>query len=274
MVKNITLGADPELFLEKNGEIISAEGMIGGTKHEPKSIGNKCFVQEDNIMIEFNIGASSTLDEFKDGISYTLEYLETMCKLYGKEYSLNFSASSEINEKHLRTMQSKTFGCEADYNVYLKSSNKPPNSSGTLRSCGGHIHIGYENPNQKTSEKIVYAMDMILGLQSITIDKDDRRKEMYGKAGCFRFKKYGVEYRTLSNFWIASEDLIEWAYESTHLALDLVNSDIIDSLIHTFGDAVKNSIDNNDKEMASSLLDNIFKAIEKNNIKNKELILK
>lgn len=121
----------------------------------------------------------------------------------------------------------------------------------------GHIHIGYDNPNQKTSEQIVYAMDAILGLESILLDKDDRRKEMYGKAGCFRFKKYGVEYRTLSNFWIKDNESIAWAYNKTVEAVELVNTGIIETIIAQFETKIKNAIDNNDKYESKSLLKEI-----------------
>ena len=38
---------------------------------------------------------------------------------------------------------------------------------------------------------------------------------MYGKAGCIRYKPYGVEYRTLSNAWLKNEKLMRWAYRNT-----------------------------------------------------------
>ena len=100
-------------------------------------------------------------------------------------------------------------------------------------------------------------MDAVLGLESLTLDPDDRRKEMYGKAGCFRFKKFGVEYRTLSNFWIKDNESITWAYNKTLEAVELVNSGIIDVIISKFEMRIKNAIDNNDKYESKSLLKEI-----------------
>ncbi len=42
---------------------------------------------------------------------------------------------------------------------------------------------------------------MILGLQSVLLDPDTRRRRMYGKAGAFRFKKYGklIKHKLLIN---------------------------------------------------------------------------
>ncbi len=39
-------------------------------------------------------------------------------------------------------------------------------------------------------------------------DKDTERRGMYGKAGAFRPKPYGVEYRTLSNAWLSNDERI------------------------------------------------------------------
>lgn len=262
MVKNVTLGADPELFLEKDGEVISAEGLIGGTKEEPKAISDEghC-IQEDNVMIEFNIPASRTAVDFRNNINFVKDYLVALAKIQGGK--LNFSASAELAPKYLKTEQAMLFGCDPDFSVHLKAQNTPPESTGTLRTCGGHIHIGYENPEQETSEKIIYAMDFVLGLESINLDPDDRRREMYGNAGCFRFKKYGVEYRTLSNFWIKTDELMEWAFNSTLRAIELVNSGIIDKLIQDYAAAVKIVIDNNDKQGAKALLEEVNKVIAK-----------
>ena len=62
-------------------------------------------------------------------------------------------------------------------------------------------------------------MDILLGLPSVILDADTERRAMYGAAGAHRIKPYGVEYRSLSNFWLGSEQLQEWAYEQSILAV-------------------------------------------------------
>jgi len=266
MIKNVTLGADPELFLEVNGEIISAEGLIGGTKEEPRAISEDGhYIQEDNVMIEFNIPPSGSSLDFKNNINQVKDYLEALATIHGGK--LNISASAELDPKHLQTEQALLFGCDPDLNVHLKEFNIAPQAGGNLRTCGGHIHIGYENPEQEVSEQIVYAMDFTLGLESINLDTDDRRREMYGNAGCFRFKEYGVEYRTLSNFWIQNDELIEWAYNKTMEAIDLVNSGFLPEIIAKYSDQAKKIIDTNDKGGAIELLQEIKKVKEEKLVK-------
>lgn len=190
-IKNLKIGADPELFLEKNGEIISAEGLIGGSKQKPKLISDEGHaIQEDNVMVEFNIPPSTSSKEFKDNINFVKDYLNTLCKVYPGT-KLNFETSAKLDPKYLKTKQAREFGCEPSFNVYLKDISKAPSSKSEWRSAGGHIHIGYDNPDEEITEKIIYAMDMILGLQSVILDPDTIRKKSYGKAGEFRFKPYG-----------------------------------------------------------------------------------
>jgi hypothetical protein len=241
------------LFLERNGEIISAEGLIGGTKEEPKAISRKGhYIQEDNIMVEYNIPPVESAEDFVLENKYVLDFLQVMASLQGNA-TLNFSASAEVDEKYLQTEQAKKFGCEPDYNVWERCPNDSPCSTTNLRTCGGHIHIGYNDPDMETNERIIKAMDAVLGVASVLLDPDDRRKEMYGKAGAFRFKDYGVEYRSLSNFWLRDEDSMAWVFNETAKAIDLVNSGIVDEISETFGQQIQEVINTNNKQMAQDL---------------------
>ncbi len=221
---NIKLGADPEFFLYDNIKktVISAEGLIGGTKKEPIPISNvgHC-IQEDNVMAEFNIPPAIDSKSFSRDIQFVLDYVDNMV---GDTISVYIKPSFELDSEYLQTPQARLFGCDPDMNVWLRAKNPKPSSNTNLRTCGGHIHIGYSSPNVESSEKIIKAMDLFLGVPSIILDTDTRRREMYGKAGSFRFKSYGVEYRTLSNFWIENDELREWAFNNTIAAINFINS--------------------------------------------------
>ena len=265
-----TIGSDPEVFIEKNGKIISAEGIIGGTKTEPKSISEYGhYIQEDNVMAEFNIPPCNNTEEFIYNINFVKDYLTEMLSF--NKMKLNYTTSSKFTKKELSTPQARMFGCDPSFNVYLKDISPVPSAKSEWRSCGGHLHIGYNNPDQETTEQIVYGMDMILGLKSVLIDEDTVRKQSYGKAGEFRFKEFGVEWRTLSNFWIKNDELINWVYESTSLVIEMINSEIMDDLIEKYSNQVRDAIDNSNKELAESLLQTIDK--EYKEFKNKELVL-
>jgi len=259
---NITIGSDPEIFIEnQQGEVVSAIGLVPGNKNEPHAIDEEGhFIQTDNIALEYNIPSCKTEDEFVYHIQYVKDYLEAIVVANG--YKLSSKASAEVDEQYLQDPQAKVFGCEPDLNPYLQSINDTPNTNTNLRCVGGHIHIGYIDQfeyNQETSEKIVKAFDIFCALPSLLIDNDDRRRELYGKAGAFRFKEpWGVEARVLSNFWIHSEELIRWIYRQTIKAVECVLDDKIDDLINNYSEKVVEAINTNNKILAEELLQEIF----------------
>ena len=260
MIKNITIGSDPEIFFQNENEIVSVEGLIGGTKDEPKLIDKKgFFIQEDNIMAEYNIPPCKTSDEFLFSINYGKNYLNDLAVNLG--LSLSDKVSSIINDKYLNTEQAKEFGCSPDNNVYTQEANLPPSSKVNYRSCGGHISVGWDNPEWDEQELLVKAMDITLGLEAVLLDNDDIRKKSYGTAGRFRFKTFsdevgGIEYRTLSNFWIHSDKLIKWAFNNTIKAVELVNSGQINNLLQ-YSDSIVNAINTNNKQLVKELLNKI-----------------
>lgn len=267
-INGFKVGSDPELFLTKNGSIISAEGIIGGTKDEPKEVTEHGHaIQEDNVMIEFNIPPCETADSFLGEINYMKEYLNTYVKLKDKTYGLSFTVTHDFTDEEVNTEQAKVFGCDPDFNVYTKFINDPPSPAQNKRSCGGHIHIGYDNPEQETTEQIIYALDIMLGLDSVLLDNDRYRKLMYGKAGSFRFKPYGLEYRTLSNFWIADDMLIKWVFNRVESAINLVNSGHLAEILEKYESKIKDAIDNSDVKLSIEVYSEIQKILEDKKIK-------
>lgn len=255
-IYNLTVGSDPEIFIQNETEIVSAEGLTGGNKWAPKPISDDGHaIQEDGIMFEYNIPPCKTSEEWVKNHKFCQDYLSVLASAHGFKFST--VVSSEINPQYLQSMQAKTFGCDPDYNVYLRCVNEAPNNETNLRCAGGHVSLGYNEPNQNTTEKLVKAFDIFLTLPSMLIDKDTRRRELYGKAGSFRFTDYGVEFRSLSNFWIHSEEHMKWVFDKTIEMANLVLEDKVDELIENYSDYVREAIDTNNIELAKELLTKI-----------------
>ncbi len=219
--KKVRVGADPELFLKQGDKYISSIGLVGGSKDKPKKIDKLGHaVQEDNVAVEYNIKPAVTVEEFLDSHKFVLGYLAKALP----EYRLDFSASVEFTPDQLENPKAQQFGCDPDYNAWTMTVNEPPRAARiNLRTAGGHIHIGYHKPEIRNQVGLIRAMDLFVGVPSIILDPDKRRRQMYGKAGAFRPKEYGAEYRTVSNFWIKSEDMIRWAYHNTQAAVAFLN---------------------------------------------------
>lgn len=254
----VTIGSDPEVFIENENEIISAIGMIPGTKNDPHPISEEGhFIQTDNIAFEFNIPPCKTEDEFVFHITKVKDYLEAIAIANGAR--LSTKASGEINPIYLDHPQALEFGCEPDLNPYLREENPRPDAQTNLRCVGGHIHIGYPDSNQEHSEYIVKAFDIFVTLPALLIDSDERRRELYGKAGAFRFKEpWGVECRALSNFWIHSDEYMRWVYRQSIKAVNCVLDGKAEALFEKYSEQVVAAINGNDKDLAKKLLAEIF----------------
>ena len=216
------IGADPELFLEDATDaLVSAIGKFGGHKYEPKpmGIGEGFAVQEDNVAVEYNIPPATTAKEFRENILKAMQYLNEQAKRYELHFSLKSAAS--FPEEQLKHPQALEFGCDPDFNAWTNKVNpRPKCNDKTLRSAGGHIHIGYEFPNLLAKVNLIKYLDLFLAVPSVLLDEGTRRRELYGEPGAFRPTPYGVEYRVLSNFWIFKPELIDWVYNNTWDAME------------------------------------------------------
>lgn len=220
------LGADPEIFLQDaHGAFISAIGKIGGSKEFPRpleELGNGFAVQEDNVALEYNIPASSSEQELVNNINAAMSYLQREVQQMGLAFSR--SSAAFYPKKQLADPRALVFGCEPDYNAWTSGVNpKPKAPDPTLRSCGGHVHVGVK---VKDIERAVRRMDLCLGVPASKMDDGMLRKQLYGKWGAYRPKPYGFEYRVLSNFWVFDDKYIRWVWKATEQALSMVDHDI------------------------------------------------
>jgi len=215
-----TVGADPEVFLcdPKTGYPIPVCGLIGGTKAKPVPIpglSEKGYaMQEDNVMLEFNIPPAHNADEFCATIRNARERLKMM--LAEKGYGIYPHTVAEFKDDQLEGKQAATFGCSPDFDAYSNGAPAPRvniKALGTQRYAGGHIHLGHD---LKVPPFVMASfMDATIGLRSI-IDGDAQyeRRGLYGAAGRFRPTSYGLEYRVLSNYWVLNDDLM-WSVAHT-----------------------------------------------------------
>lgn len=227
----VSIGCDPEVFVrDSGGEIVSAIGLVGGTKEEPKPV-ERGAVQEDNMLAEFNIEPALTVDHFVHNINTVMGELETI--LDGKKVEV--LASHHFEKKVILASGKKAleFGCDPDFNCWTLQANEKPNPRTELRTAGGHVHIGYDNPTEVNSANIARMCEFYLGLPSVLLDNDSERRNLYGCSGAFRFKSYGLEYRVLSNFWLATDELKGWVFNAAQNAVEDV--ELLDDLVDHLG---------------------------------------
>jgi hypothetical protein len=245
----ITLGTDTEVQIQdKTGDLISAVGLIGGSKENPRWF-DGFNIQEDNTNVEFAINPVSTVDEWVSLIESAMSKVSEVLGELG--YTPRIEATGHYSDEQLSSPESRLFGCDPDFSAYTLDENEPPNPEqvGSLRSAGGHIHVGVEDVNVT---ELVKWMDVYLGLPSLLMDDDHVRRQLYGKAGAHRVKPYGVEYRALSNFWIKDRKSMVWAYEQTMKAVKMAGESTIEQLPDWT--RIPMSIDTYDRNTAEDVL--------------------
>jgi hypothetical protein len=229
---DIKIGSDPELFVTKGGKFRCAAGLIPGTKEVPHPVKDGA-VQIDGFALEFNTDPASTEDEFVGNVTSVMDQLRKMVEPKGYEFAIVPSARFNGNHFNAQSDEAKELGCTPDYNAYTMQENPKPDNKTTMRTASGHIHIGFTEGADPNSEEhmircstLVKQLDVYLGLTSLFFDHDKMRRKMYGQAGSFRPKPYGVEYRVLSNAWLLSEERMRFVHSQAVRAVnDLIKGE-------------------------------------------------
>lgn len=245
----ILVGCDPELFVfNPEGKPISAHTMCKGTKEKPEKV-NRGAVQVDGLALEFNTDPAEAGEEFNKNIETVLAIMESYIP---KGHSLQAVPVAEFGAEYMKTLPKAVLelGCDPDYNAYTGKPNKRPNGAVDFRTGSGHIHIGWtegmdpHDPEHfEACQMLVKELDYTLGYTSMLWDKDAKRRTLYGAAGAFRPKPYGVEYRTLSNAWVRNPKLREWIFSTVQKTVDALENG--NSLFNKFGFHAQGAIRNN-----------------------------
>lgn len=231
MHTQLTIGSDPEYMVEKDGKIVSAIPIFDyHDKYDRIEFGDGIQGYYDNVNGEFsmNPGASTdeTIQQFRNLVKNVGEFLKV------KGAKLLAQSSYTFPEEELDHKDAKSAGCSAEFCAHEIDMVEPPVLRQTnFRCAGGHIHIGRIDWREPASEFLlddyskiaaVRAMDFYVGTTLTFLENDPTapaRKELYGKAGRHRPTMYGVEYRSLSNYWTSHPKLVSFVDRLTRYAI-------------------------------------------------------
>lgn len=268
---NFTIGCDPEIFLRKDGKAYSAHGVIPGTKKEPFEV-DKGAIQVDGMAVEFNTEPAplqgndgGSFKQFNGNIVSVMKSLKEGVQKYDPELTFNLSSVQDFDEETMKAQppEAVELGCDPDYNAYtLKVNPRPEGAAVNFRTASGHIHIGWgadipiDHPSHmEICGSFVKYLDATVGMFMTLLDRDPRRRELYGKAGAFRPKPYGVEYRTPSNLWLASRAKRQAIFDLCQGAVQAASGGwSIEKMTGFHPEDIANIIDTGDFESAGKVL--------------------
>jgi hypothetical protein len=214
----VTVGADPEVFVrDARGSYLPIYGQVGGTKENPTRFSppavyvqegtHNCFAyQEDGAALEFNIPPSYSGGYFQYYITSAVDWLNANL-LTRKRLVIDYRPEIDLQPRFLEHPLSQQIGCLHDHYAWDESlagagyRRKPFTAAafGTKRFAGFHIHLAYDH-SAVPQHIMAKLMDLYIGAPAVLHgDHQLGRREFYGRAGLYREKPYGIEYRTLSS---------------------------------------------------------------------------
>jgi hypothetical protein len=165
-----------------------------------------------------------------------------------------------------------------DFNAYTLAQNTPEMDASLhpYRYAGGHMHFGISSPYlgpespeyklAKTEEghiKIIRFFDLMVTIPTLLLDNGPdaiRRREKYGKAGCFRPTPYGIEYRTPSCWWLKAPMTVSLIYGLGRLAWAILIRGVdqdIRKLVGFSEEEIRGAIDESDGKMVKKIWESL-----------------
>lgn len=278
----IQLGADPELFLldTRTNQIIGSEKVIPkeGTQDDPYNR-----VVRDGVQVEFNPCAATCRESVRHNLARCFTQLREVLNKT-KDIKPVFNVTVKVSQKEMNQLHpdSRIFGCKPSFNIYNEGTDKTSKIevdplTYLNRSAGGHIHMGRvagyaENKLLDNPQRTIQMLDILVGNTCVLMDRDPGNKErrkVYGKAGEYRTPPHGLEYRTLSNFWLQSYPLASFVLGMTRFSLHLLahstKENPYEELILNTVDIndIRTAIDTNNKTLAMKNFRKIQRALLK-----------
>lgn len=239
---NPILGCDPELFFEKGGEIVGAEKVLpkeGSLSYTTRNqdgtpdpyLATHKGVVLDGVQVEINPRPNRCRESLAEEMQKHLINLKNHL-LTTEGVKASFKSVINLKQEELDSLseQAKLLGCAPSLNTYDKAAGISASAMTSLtRSAGGHIHLGLDYPLMVPGvrERLVPLLDILLGNTCVLIDRDPeagRRRETYGRAGEHRLPPHGLEYRTLSNFWLQNYVLFSFVMGMARVATSTLST--------------------------------------------------
>lgn len=192
------IGHDVEFFLIGDSGLIPAERVLAGTKGRGTAIAKGVLAHPDNVMAEISSAAPFAARNLKQRMMHDLNAL----RHHVDPVRVSIASSMNITRDTLDNCESaKEIGCSLDYQNGMPRDKLNADDLGDTRHAGGHLH--FDVSPSIAPDWAARVCDIMLGCHVIAAgEKQGARRGFYGLPGLYRPKSYGMEYRTLSNYWV------------------------------------------------------------------------
>lgn len=264
---SVTLGSDPEFFIRDKGKksVRGSEEFIQGRGIKLYDWESSPTIVRDGVQVEINPQPSTCREGHFGSISGNILRLHEMVEQGNSEIAFEARAFVAPESFEKLSKDSKMSGCNPVDNAHGIKAPKQEMEKSRLRCAGGHVHVGGDSVDKAVrrlgAESVVKMMDIVAGNTLVMVDQfpgSKERRRYYGKAGEYRVKPYGLEYRVPSNFWLRDYRLYGLTFGLVRLAVGICNSNVYSDILDRIDmkDVVK-AINSNDPVLAKKNFDKI-----------------
>jgi len=233
--RRFTLGADPEMFIFNAGKLVPAFDFL------PPKRQSKDFIFWDGFQAEWKYEQPILCQN--NLVKHTREKLMLLLAKARQKFPdahLSLRNVVRIPDETLKTASDPfiELGCKPSYNAYgMHGVQVDDPRQLKYRFAGGHMHFGTWSGRAPNYASIISTLDAVLGIWAVGAARNmdvPVRRRYYGLAGEYRMPsygrdeygqyQYGVEYRTLSNFWLCHPAITQLAWEIGRQAVRLASS--------------------------------------------------
>lgn len=259
------IGSDPEIFVtDEKDTLIPAFEFLGGKKDtKVRTVNGNSPVYWDGFQAEFETLAGSCLDNQCYYVYEGMNAVLRAARKYNKKAKLSLKTVMEIPSKLLQESKDEhvALGCMPSFNAYDMHGQSVENGRDMpIRSTGGHIHFGLFDVDTIKKEQyigMVKALDAILGVACVSLfaEYDNAaRRQYYGLAGEYRLPKHGLEYRPLSNAWLAHPFITNIVFMLARKAMMVGKVGLLEKVWDATEKETIDCINNHDVEKAREIL--------------------
>lgn len=249
----LSIGSDPEIFMEDGkGNLMPAFNFLG-SKEKPNRVEHSYTnlpIYWDGYQAEFQTVAPGCLQETVYSTYYALRTLLNLARKKEPKAVLSLKTVYQIPFEELQAAKEEhvAFGCSPTFNAYGLVSRPLDGRVVPYRSAGGHIHFGFPKQTEEKIKTIVKTLDAILGVCCVSLlskYEDPIRREYYGLPGEFRTPPHGLEYRSLSNAWMAHPVIMHLVFDFSRKVVAFGSSDMLNLWDATEEETIETIITNN-----------------------------
>lgn len=198
------MGTDPEFFITKAGSIVPA------FDHLPDKHGSGDGLFWDGFQAETTVEPPWLYDRANGTLELAHSVGDQLRKLTKKGLNIAPQSVWHVPKDMLQFAADAhvALGCDPSRNAYAVEGRRVLEPRRLeWRFAGGHVHFSLSSweRDRNLVRYLVKTLDAGLGIPSVCLAQNyDHfiRRRYYGLAGEYRLPLHGLEYRTLSNYWL------------------------------------------------------------------------